>query len=176
MVPGLRTVSELNDRSHWAVRNRRKNDQQEQVAVAMLNALRGRKIELPCVVKLTRVGPKKMDNDNLAGAMKHCQDQIARRCGDRSIERCAAAGFPFEDVSQRRWKRRCGPGDHACRVVGRVVVADHDLPRASRSQLRKACQRLLELRRPIVRGDDDRISHVQRPTGADSPALRWTGR
>ena len=81
MVPGLKTVSELNDRSHWGAKNRRKQDQQEQVAVAMLNALRGRRIELPCVVTMTRIGPKKMDNDNLAGAMKHCQDQIARQLG-----------------------------------------------------------------------------------------------
>lgn len=81
MVPGLKTVSELNQREHWGAKNRRKLDQQEQIAVAMLNALRGKRIELPCVVKLTRIGPKKMDNDNLAGAMKYCQDQIARQLG-----------------------------------------------------------------------------------------------
>lgn len=81
MVPGCKTVSELNQREHWAVKNRRKNDQQEAVAVAMLNALRGRKVQLPCSVTLTRIGPKKMDNDNLAGALKHCQDQIARQLG-----------------------------------------------------------------------------------------------
>ena len=81
MVPGLKTVSEMNQREHWAAKNRRKQDQQEHVAVEMLNALRGKRIELPCVVKMTRIGPKKMDNDNLAGAMKHCQDQIARQLG-----------------------------------------------------------------------------------------------
>jgi hypothetical protein len=81
LVPGLKTVSEMNQREFWAARLRRKKDQQEQVAVAMLNALRGRKVELPCVVKLTRIGPKKMDNDNLAGALKHCQDQVARQLG-----------------------------------------------------------------------------------------------
>lgn len=81
MVPGLKTVSEMNRREHWGAKNRRKKDQQEQVAVAMLNALRGKRVELPCIVKMTRIGPKKMDNDNLAGAMKHCQDQIARQLG-----------------------------------------------------------------------------------------------
>lgn len=81
LVPGCKTVSELNMREHWAVKNRRKKDQQESVAIAMLNALRGRKVQLPCSVTLTRIGPKKMDNDNLAGAMKHCQDQIARQLG-----------------------------------------------------------------------------------------------
>lgn len=81
MVPDLKTVSEMNQREFWAARLRRKKDQQERVAVAMSNALRGKRIELPCVVNLTRIGPKKMDNDNLAGAMKHCQDQIARQLG-----------------------------------------------------------------------------------------------
>lgn len=81
MVPNCKTVSEMNSREHWGARNRRKQDQQEAVAVAMINALRGRKVELPCTVKLIRIGPKKMDNDNLAGAMKHCQDQIARQLG-----------------------------------------------------------------------------------------------
>ena len=81
MVPNCKTVSEMNTREHWAARYRRKQNQQEAVAVAMLNALRGRKVQLPCVVTLTRIGPKKMDNDNLAGAMKHCQDQIARQLG-----------------------------------------------------------------------------------------------
>lgn len=81
MVQDCKTVSEMNQRDHWRVRNLRKQDQQEAVAVAMKNALRGRAVQLPCVVKLTRIGPRKMDNDNLAGALKHCQDQVARTLG-----------------------------------------------------------------------------------------------
>lgn len=81
-VPNCKTVSELNVREHWRVRNRRKQDQQEAVAIAMLNALRGRKVELPCVVKLTRIGPKKLDNgDNLSSAFKGIRDQISRHLG-----------------------------------------------------------------------------------------------
>lgn len=82
MVPNCKTVSELNQREHWAIKNRRKNDQQEAVAIAMLNALRGRKVELPCVVKLTRIGPKRLDNgDNLSSAFKGIRDQISRQLG-----------------------------------------------------------------------------------------------
>jgi hypothetical protein len=80
-VPNCKTVSEMNAREHWHIRHRRKQDQQEAVAIAMYSALRGRKIQLPCVVKLTRIGPKKLDSDNLAGALKFCQDQIARQLG-----------------------------------------------------------------------------------------------
>lgn len=82
MVPGLKTVSELNDRSHWGAKNRRKQDQQQLIAVAMSNALRGQRIELPCVVKLTRIGPKKLDEgDNLSSAFKGIRDQVARQLG-----------------------------------------------------------------------------------------------
>lgn len=81
-VPGCKTVSELNQREHWAAKNRRKQDQQEAVAIAMLNALRGRKVQIPCVVKLTRIGPKKLDEgDNLSSAFKGIRDQIARQLG-----------------------------------------------------------------------------------------------
>ena len=81
MVPNCKTVSEMNQREHWGSKNRRKDDQQEAVAIAMYSALRGRKVQLPCTVKLTRIGPKRLDNDNLAGALKFCQDQIARQLG-----------------------------------------------------------------------------------------------
>lgn len=81
LVPHCKTVSEMNQREHWRVRNQRKQDQQVAVAISMKNVLRGKRIELPCIVNLTRIGPKKMDNDNLAGALKHCQDQIAKVLG-----------------------------------------------------------------------------------------------
>ena len=77
----VKTVSEANQREHWAVKNKRKKAQQLEVAVAWHNNLGGRRVQLPCVVKLTRIGPRKLDGDNLAGAMKHCQDEIARRLG-----------------------------------------------------------------------------------------------
>lgn len=81
MVQGLRTVSEANDRSHWAVKNKRKQDQQQLVAVAMQNALQGKTIELPCTVKLTRIGPKSMDDDNLIRSCKGVRDILAQKLG-----------------------------------------------------------------------------------------------
>lgn len=82
MVADCKTVSELNQREHWAVKNKRKKGQQEQVALAMLDALNGRKIQVPCVVTLTRIGPRKLDaGDNLSSAFKGIRDQIARQLG-----------------------------------------------------------------------------------------------
>lgn len=76
----VRTVSESNSREHWAVRNRRKREQQELIAVAMQNATRGQQIELPCQVTLTRIGPRRLDShDNLRSCFKGIVDQICKK-------------------------------------------------------------------------------------------------
>lgn len=77
MVP-IRTVSEANQREHWGARVRRKHAQQMEIAVAMQNNVRGR-VAMPCRITLTRIGPKALDKDNLAGSFKHVQDAIAKK-------------------------------------------------------------------------------------------------
>lgn len=73
----IKVISEANARDHWRVKNARKKAQQEETMVAMHNALRGRTIDLPCTVKLTRVGAKTLDTDNLSGSFKGVRDCIA---------------------------------------------------------------------------------------------------
>jgi hypothetical protein len=81
MVP-LRTVSELNTREHWTTTYRRRQDEEQVVAVAMQNNLRGRQVEMPCVVKLTRIAPRRLDShDNLRSAFKATADFISRKLG-----------------------------------------------------------------------------------------------
>lgn len=77
----IKTISEANSRDHWAVRRRRKEDQQSQMMIALMNNLHGRKIKFPCVVKLTRIGPNKLDGDNLQSAFKGIRDVIAKKLG-----------------------------------------------------------------------------------------------
>lgn len=77
-IAGLRTVSEMNERSHWAVRNKRKKEQQKAVYFAWKKIAFGKRIpKPPVVVKLTRFGPRLLDDDNLRGAMKFCRDTVA---------------------------------------------------------------------------------------------------
>ena len=71
----VRLISESNQREHWRARHKRKKDQQEMVSAAWPRRAR---VSLPCVVTLTRVGPKRLDSDNLAGSFKHCQDFLAK--------------------------------------------------------------------------------------------------
>lgn len=77
----LRTVSEANQSEHWMARYRRKKAQQREVNAEWKAKFKNRKIQLPCVVTLTRIGPKLLDTDNLAGSWKWVQDEIARLIG-----------------------------------------------------------------------------------------------
>lgn len=77
----VKTVSEMNQREHWRVKHQRKLEQQTEMLIALQNNLVGRKVTFPCVVKLTRIGPRALDTDNLAGSLKHVQDSVARKLG-----------------------------------------------------------------------------------------------
>lgn len=83
----IKLVSEANRSEHWSARMRRKKAQQLEMTVALHNNLFERRMKLPCVVKLTRIGPRLLDKDNLAGCFKFIQDAIAAKLkvddGDR---------------------------------------------------------------------------------------------
>lgn len=72
----IKLVSEANQSEHWRVKHKRKKEQQ---ALMLSIWPKGLKVEMPCVVTLTRVGPRKLDKDNLSGSFKHVQDEIARK-------------------------------------------------------------------------------------------------
>ena len=78
----VRIVSEMNQRCHWSVRKRRFDAQRTAVWAAWPRK-RGKAITLPMpvTVTLTRIGPRKLDSDNLAGGAKACRDEIARILG-----------------------------------------------------------------------------------------------
>lgn len=77
----VRTISEMNDRSHWAVRLKRKKEQQAETALAFRRNVRREDIEFPCVIRLIRIAPKALDVDNLASSGKFIQDQLAKELG-----------------------------------------------------------------------------------------------
>lgn len=72
-----RTVSEANQREHWAKKAKRAKGQR---AIAQLSA-RHMRINLPCGIVLTRIAPRMLDDDNLRGALKATRDGIADHLG-----------------------------------------------------------------------------------------------
>ena len=77
-----RVVSEANQRIHWAVRNRRKTDQWNSVYSAVVISGLGSWFPLGSLaVTFTAIGPRPLDDDNLAGAFKFIRDWLARFLG-----------------------------------------------------------------------------------------------
>jgi hypothetical protein len=74
VVVPLRLPSLANCRLHWRALHRLKVNQQFTVFGYMLAA---KLPPLPATITLTRVGPRTLDSDNLAGAFKFVRDQIA---------------------------------------------------------------------------------------------------
>lgn len=72
--------SETNQREHWASKARRVKAQRQHVAWAF-KAERPDRPELPVIVKLTRIAPRRLDDDNLRAAFKAVRDQVAEWLG-----------------------------------------------------------------------------------------------
>lgn len=76
----IKTVSEPNQRGHWAVKHRRTAPQRAVVDLALRALVRG--IAFPLVVLLTRIAPRALDpGDNLNCSMKGVRDGVADALG-----------------------------------------------------------------------------------------------
>lgn len=74
----VETVSEPNTRGHWAKRSARVRNQRAATNLTMHGASLP---ALPVEVILTRYGKRKLDDDNLRGALKAVRDQVAAEYG-----------------------------------------------------------------------------------------------
>lgn len=74
----LRLPSASNLREHWAAKHRRVKAQRHAVGWVIRNQPRP---ELPCVVTLTRISARGLDDDNLRGALKAIRDEVAAWIG-----------------------------------------------------------------------------------------------
>lgn len=97
----VRTVSEANAHEHW--RRRQKRALQQRLAVWAYWKAVPRTVELPVVVRLTRVAPRAMDSDNAVGALKHVRDEIAELLGvdDGPQEKRVTWEYPPQEKGAR---------------------------------------------------------------------------
>lgn len=83
----IRTVSETNQREHWSARHLRRKGQRftawARTFAGLVNAFPVRDVFTPVSwhVTLTRVAPRRLDQDNLAGSFKATIDGIADALG-----------------------------------------------------------------------------------------------
>lgn len=77
----IRIESEMNKREHWRARKKRFSTQRFFVRLQFAGCPKdprwGFLDEPPYIVTLTRIGPRTLDDDNLAGGFKAVRDEIA---------------------------------------------------------------------------------------------------
>ena len=71
----IKIVSEANINKHW--RDRYGRAKKQKAAVAAMWAVGSPEVTVPCIVKLTRRSPRKLDDDNLRTAFKAIRDAVA---------------------------------------------------------------------------------------------------
>lgn len=106
-IPGLRLISEANDRCHWRVRWHRTRTQRLRVA-EYLTLYRGhlKSLRPPLAITLTRLGKRRMDCDNLAGSFKAAADEL-----------CQFLGIDDGDFERLSWEYRQEIGkDYGLRI------------------------------------------------------------
>lgn len=72
----LKIISEANQREHWAQKARRAKFQRQQSFLA-LRASGASPNVIQAHVRLTRIGGRRLDDDNLAGGFKAVRDGVA---------------------------------------------------------------------------------------------------
>lgn len=80
LLLSIKTISEANSRDHWTKRRKRFRAQAWELYWAWRSA-NPQIPPLPLVVTLTRIGPRTLDSDNLAGSFKGIRDQLATLIG-----------------------------------------------------------------------------------------------
>ncbi len=75
----IRTVSETNQRGHWAKKAGRAKAQRNMAALVFRGMVAA--TPLPVTVTLVRIAPRSLDDDNLRGAFKAIRDGVADAFG-----------------------------------------------------------------------------------------------
>lgn len=73
----MRIVSVANMREHWATKATRAKSQRILAWAELKAADKAPRLMGPVTVKLTRIAPRMLDDDNLRSAFKACRDGVA---------------------------------------------------------------------------------------------------
>lgn len=103
VVLPLRLKSSLNQREHWAKKARRTKAERDTVRWLLGNKPRP---ALPCTVLMTRIAPRKLDDDNLRGAFKAVRDQVAAWLGVDDADPRVTWAYAQERGAVREYKAR----------------------------------------------------------------------
>jgi len=95
----LKTVSEANCSEHWRVKSKR--HKQQQFFIRSLFNNETQKIPLPCIVKMIRISPRSLDDDNLTMAFKWIRDEISECLLPQTKKVCVSRKGKFIEIKGR---------------------------------------------------------------------------
>ena len=72
----IRLVSEANNTDHWTKKRKRFRAQHDWINMRY-RLDNSPEIPESCIIVLTRIAPRELDDDNLRSSFKHCRDYIA---------------------------------------------------------------------------------------------------
>jgi hypothetical protein len=131
LIP-LKIVSAANVREHWAIKHRR-DKMQKNTVLAYLNRYNGM-VNLPCKIKLTRVSPRKLDDDNLQYAFKAIRDAVCSFI----IPGLAPGRADDDERLQIEYVQNSdGPGINGFRVS--IEYEQEDIKNATRIPKKESC-------------------------------------
>lgn len=107
----LRLASEPNERLHHAAESARTKAQRAKTAATLHKLARSRGTYLtgPLVVRLVRLGPRELDDDNLAASAKHVRDGVADWLGRDDGDGTVRWLYAQERTAARRVGQRSVP-------------------------------------------------------------------
>lgn len=105
----IETVSEANLQQHWSKKHKRHKAQKIQIWCKFQKEKPS--ISLPCIVHLTRISPRFLDDDNLRVAFKWIRDEIAN-----NIIPGKAAGRADDDP-RIEWQYSQEKGEKSVRIT-----------------------------------------------------------
>jgi hypothetical protein len=104
----IRIESSLNLREHWRKRANRNTSHRASTWFALKAAAKFDPSILPCVVTITRIAPRCLDDDNAVGGAKSCRDAIADWLGVDDAD---------PSVQWRYAQERGKPHEYAARIT-----------------------------------------------------------
>ncbi len=81
-IPGMKLVSEANSRDHWRKKAARVKQQRNLVTLVLRGTIAREMLMVwPLLVTITRIAPRRLDDDNATSSAKATRDAIAAILG-----------------------------------------------------------------------------------------------
>jgi hypothetical protein len=123
---GCKLVAQVNAREHWSTVASRAKRQRRAARLAVESLVNRHALRPPLTVRIIRLGPRRLDDDNLAGSAKHIRDGVAEALGVDDADPAVTWAYGQEQTT----------GDllrgYGCRIVLEKPAAENRVAQRAR--------------------------------------------